>query len=151
MGAVITADEIREFVLNPNRPFPDISVEGGPFWDGLREGELRFQQCDACGRYRNPPRLACPFCGHSGATWRSVEPSGVIHTFTIVHRPPDSGFKPFVPYVIAVLDLVPEGLRLIGNVLGLPPEQVRIGMPVKILIDRINDQISLYHFESATS
>jgi uncharacterized protein len=150
MGAV-TADEIREFVRNPNRPFPEISVQGGPFWDGLRAGELRFQRCDACGRYRHPPRLACPFCGHSGATWSAVEPSGVIHTFTVVHRPPDAGFKPFVPYVIAVLDLAPEGLRLLGNVLGLPPAEVKIGMPVKIIIDDIDDELSLYHFEPADS
>jgi hypothetical protein len=147
---VITEAEIEAFIANPNRPFPDISRDGEPFWDGLREGELRVQQCDNCGRFRHPPRMACPFCAHIGATWRAVELTGTVHTFTVVHRPPDDGFRPFVPYVIAVLDLVPDGVRLIGNILGSPAEQVSIGAPVTIVIDKVNDDWSLYHFELAT-
>ena len=35
-------------------PQPDESAE--PFWDGVREGELRLQRCASCGGFGHPPR-----------------------------------------------------------------------------------------------
>ena len=38
-----------------------------PFTDGLCQGVLRYQHCDACGGAQTLARYACQHCGARGA------------------------------------------------------------------------------------
>ncbi|WP_343953510.1 Zn-ribbon domain-containing OB-fold protein [Nonomuraea longicatena] len=58
---------------------------------------------------------------------------GTVHTFTVVHRSFVPEFRGREPYVLAWVDL-PDGTRAFGQVVHCPPEQVRIGMPVRMTI-----------------
>jgi uncharacterized OB-fold protein len=72
-----------------------------------------------------------------------VEPEVVsgraeVHTFTINHHPWDGGTD---PYAIAVVSFPEQAdLRLTTNVVGCPPEDVRIGMPVQVTFELTSDQ-----------
>jgi hypothetical protein len=66
--------------------------------------------------------------------------TGEIYSFVVHRHPPVPGKR--LPMVIAVVEL-PEGVRMTGEVLGVEPEDVRIGMPVKIVWDRIDDELTL--------
>ena len=47
-----------------------------------------------------------------------------------------------VPYVIAIVELVEQrNLRLTTNIVGCPPEAVRIGMPVQVRFRTVTDEI----------
>jgi uncharacterized protein len=42
-----------------------------------------------------------------------------------------------------------EGPRLMSNIVGIPPDQVRCDMPVEVVFEEITDEISLPKFKPA--
>jgi uncharacterized OB-fold protein len=44
--------------------------------------------------------------------------------------------------VIALVTLT-EGVRMVGELLGVPPDQVRIGLPVRAEFVRVDDDLTL--------
>src|SRR5260370_11448493 len=44
----------------PFRILPRITDRNAHFWEGGRDGELRFQRCRTCGYYLHPPAVICP-------------------------------------------------------------------------------------------
>lgn len=61
----------------------------------------------------------------------AARPAGVVETFTIVHHVVHPMLKQKVPYNVAVISLrdYPH-VRIVGNVIDVAPEQMRIGLPV---------------------
>lgn len=115
--------------MDPQPPIPVPTPLTAPYWEACRRGVLALQRCASCGRFVHFPRRACPHCGGADLPFTEVSGRGVVHTFSVVHRGFLPGFTP--PYVIAWIDL-PEGVRVFGNVVGGDPEEVRIGMPVRL-------------------
>jgi uncharacterized OB-fold protein len=72
---------------------------------------------------------------------------GTVHTFTVVHRAMDPRAFP-APYVLAVVEL-DEGPRMLTNVVNVEPDDVRIGMPVVVRFERVDDEITVYPFAPA--
>jgi uncharacterized protein len=107
---------------------PVIGPDTQFFWDGVKEGELRIQRCADCGARRHPPGPMCPHCHSVKRDYTVAGGRGVVHSYVIHHHPPVPGLTP--PYAVALVEL-DEGVRMVGNVLGCPPEDVRIGMPVR--------------------
>jgi hypothetical protein len=73
---------------------------------------------------------------------------GRVYSFTIVRRAMNPAFAEDVPYVYAIVELE-EGPRLMTNVVGCPPESVRVDMPVKAVYDRVTPEHTLLKFEPA--
>lgn len=72
---------------------------------------------------------------------------GRVATFTVNHQ----AWKPELTehYVVAIIELDDQpGLRLFSNVVGMPPEQVRIDMPVQVRFEQHED-VWLPLFEKA--
>ncbi len=46
----------------PFRILPRITDRNAHFWQGGRDGELRFQRCRGCGYFLHPPSVVCPKC-----------------------------------------------------------------------------------------
>jgi uncharacterized OB-fold protein len=90
----------------------------------------------------------CPQCGSLDYTWELASGRGVVHTFTVVHRPTLPAFEDHLPYnVIAVrLD---EGVFMISNLVDCPLDQIRIGMPVEVTFHPLTDEIALPKFRPA--
>ena len=92
----------------------------------LAKGEFRIQRCNACERHVFYPRALCPHCGSSNLDWISASGSGTVYSTTVMRRKPEAGGD----YNVCLVQLS-EGPRLMSRVEGLPPAEVRIGMPVK--------------------
>lgn len=121
-----------------DKPVPTITGETRPFWEGCAAGELRLQTCRACGRPQFYPRLVCAACGGTALAWLPSAGRGTVHAVTVVHRAPSPAFRPDVPYVVALVDL-DEGVRMMANVVGAPPDRVAIGDRVRVVFERRGD------------
>jgi uncharacterized protein len=101
-----------------------------PFWEAAARGELVRPVCEECSSSFFTPQLVCPHCRSERWSYVASSGQGRVATFTVVHRGPDPRFE--TPYLLAVVDLVDEGWRLMTNIVGTPAEQVEIGMPVTL-------------------
>jgi len=122
----------------PFRILPRLTDQNRGFWTGGGEGELRFLRCRDCGYYNHPPTPLCPVCHSKHQEFEAVSGRAVLHTFTVNHQPWMPG--PELPYVIAIVELPEQaGLRLTTNLVGIAPEAVRIGMPLRVTFERHED------------
>ena len=124
---------------SPMRPLvtPDIAF----FWAGTAVGELRIQRCSGCGALRHPPGPMCPACGQPGNGGYVVAAgTGEVFSYVVHHHPPVPGKR--LPMVVALVQL-PEGVRMVGEMPGTRPDQVRIGLPVRVAFARVDDDLTL--------
>jgi len=131
---------------------PQIDEDSAPFFEGARRGELRIQQCSATGRLIFPPRPFSPWSPGAEPTWTTVSGRGTIWSYVVPHPPLLPQFAALAPYnvVLVALDEDPT-IRLIGNLVrraGGPinevdPSEIEIGSAVRVVFERIDDEISL--------
>lgn len=111
-------------------PVPVPNAETASFWDGCRAGELRYQQCRACGQVQNYPRGLCSRCHEPALEWRVSAGLGALASWTLVERAPSPAFRAIAPYYLVLVDL-DEGFRLMTNLADAGGD-VAIGMRVSI-------------------
>jgi uncharacterized protein len=122
----------------PFRLLPLLDDGNTPYWTGGEHGELRFWRCQDCGWWIHPPQPRCPSCLSKALAVEAVSGRAVVHTFTINHQAWMPG--PELPYVVAIVELPEqEGLRLTTNIVGVPAEDVRIGMAVEVEFEHHDD------------
>ena len=95
----------------------------------------------ATRRGRCAPGAGCP-SGRRAAragTWSRPVPARSTATWCITTRRCRAGP---LPLVIALVEL-PEGVRMVGELLGVRPDQVRIGLPVRAEFVRVDDDLTL--------
>ena len=130
------------------KPLPQISDLNRPFWDGLRQHEFRVPRCRDCGNFNWLPYPACRSCLSEHQTWTAVSGDATVFSFTVVHRGPGA-FDADVPYVMALGQLVeqPRPCNVLANLVGIAPDEVRIGMPVKIgYVEIPSEDITMYQW-----
>ena len=122
---------------------PLVTPDTAFFWDGTAVGELRIQRCAACGALRHPPGPMCPACGEAstagaagGEGYTVAAGTGEVFSYVVHHHPPVPGKR--LPMVVALVQL-PEGVRILGEMPGVRPDQVRIGLPVRVTFTRAGD------------
>jgi uncharacterized protein len=115
---------------SPETPLrPQITPDTAFFWAGTAAGELRIQRCARCGALRHPPGPMCPACGTPGdGGYLVAAGTGEVFSYVVHHHPPVPGKK--LPLVVALVQL-PEGVRMVGEMPGVAPDQVRVGLPVR--------------------
>jgi len=117
-----------------------------PFWQAARQGKLVVQRCATCGTHQFFPRPFCLDCMSTDIEWVQTKGEGSIYTYTINRRGSNSFMNDQVPYVVAMVTLK-EGVRLMGNIIDSPIDQVRIGARVRVVFEKIDDEISLPQFQ----
>lgn len=127
------------------KPLPAINEDGAPYWAYCRKGELRMQRCGECGHVRWPPSVLCPKCLAENGDWILLSGKGKIYSFIVVHRPQHPAFFDDAPYNTAIVELE-EGVRMHANVIDCANEALTIGMPVEVVFDRVNDEVTLPRF-----
>ena len=134
---------------------PPVGDESGPFWEATREGRLLVQWCISCDRGVFYPRAFCPFCEPTNALtraleWREASGRATVHAAVVEHRPQAAGvtFSGGEPYCIALVDLE-EGVRMMTNIVGCPPNDVRSGMAVTVTWEPLADGRQLALFQPA--
>jgi uncharacterized OB-fold protein/acyl dehydratase len=119
---------------------PVISPDTSFFWAGTAAGELRIQRCGGCGALRHPPGPMCPVCGAARPQYLVAAGTGEVYSYVVHHHPPVPGRA--LPIVIALVAL-PEGVRMVGELLGVSPERAAVGLPVKVAFVRVDEQLTL--------
>jgi uncharacterized OB-fold protein len=124
----------------PLRPRPVINRDNAGFWEGVGRHRLLIQRCTACGALRFPWLPGCGACGC--LDWDTVESrgEGTVYSYVVMHHPPFPAFGP--PYAVALIELA-EGVRIVSNVVGVPYDKVRIGMPVRLEFQRYDEELEL--------
>jgi uncharacterized OB-fold protein len=131
-------------VSEPTRFEPPISEVAEPFWNATREGRLLLPWCTACARPVWYPREVCPRCLGSTLEWRESQGRGVVYACTVEHKAQTRALA--APYVVALVEL-DEGVRLLSNVVGRPPERIAVGDRVRVTWEPLSDGRRLPLFE----
>src|SRR6266487_1252834 len=115
-----------------------------PYWEGLRQGELRIQRCNSCSKAVFYPRSICPHCHSDQLAWIVASGKGTIYSYTVVHQ----AFGPFavdVPFVIAIVELQ-EGARMMSRIVDAPRERVAVGAAVRVTFENVGEDLTLPYF-----
>jgi uncharacterized protein len=133
----------------PRRMEPPISDVTEPFWAATRRKEFLLQWCLSCEQPVFYPREVCPRCWGSALEWRPASGEGRVYAVSVQHRPamPMPAFMDG-PYAVALVELA-EGPRVMSNIVGCPPEDVVVGMPVSLTWEPLTDGRHLPQFELA--
>jgi hypothetical protein len=122
---------------------PEITPEMAPFFAAARRHELVAQRCRGCGTYRLPARDLCSRCLSREASWERVSGRGTVFGVTVMHQSYHPAYT--TPYAVVVVELE-EGARLISNVVGCAPDEVRVGMPVEVVFEELSAEVTLPKF-----
>lgn len=130
------------------KPIPEVTEFNRPFFEGLCDHRFVVPRCQACGSYNWVPYPACRTCLSLDVAWTAVSGNATLYTFTVVHRGPGA-FAADVPYVVAMGELIeqPRTCLVIANLIGSPPESLRIGQALKIAFEDIPcEDMTTYHW-----
>jgi uncharacterized protein len=130
------------------KPLPAITALNAPFWDGLKRHELELQRCDGCARVWYPPGPLCPHCWSDKFTWTRLCGRGRVNSWVIFHQAYYKSFEAEVPYNVVEVELE-EGPRLLTNLVAVRNEEIRAGMPVEIVFDKVTEEVTLAKFKPA--
>jgi uncharacterized OB-fold protein/acyl dehydratase len=113
----------------PLRPRPALTQDNAFWFEGARQHRLLIQRCKQCGTLRHPPRPMCSEC--RSYQWDVVDATGrgTVYSFVVNHYPQVPAFD--YPLAVGLIELE-EGTRLVVNVIGIEPSDIRVGMPVEI-------------------
>jgi uncharacterized OB-fold protein len=136
---------IRDAVLTRGRPLPLPTRDTEPFYTAARRGELVFQRCTACGRWRHYPRPTCPRCLSRAVEWARASGRGTVFTWTIVRGPTLPAFEAELPYNVVDV-LLDEGVHFVSQLVDCTPEDIRAGMAVEAVFVPASDEITLVKF-----
>ena len=131
------------------RPLPRVGayMDTRPYWEAARNGKLVLQYCRDTGKAQFFPRPVSMETGRRNLEWREVSGRGTVYSFTNTFSA-WPGHEDRVPYLCALVEL-PEGVRMMVNLLNVKAGDVKIGMPVKVCFEQLSDEIRLPQFEPA--
>jgi uncharacterized OB-fold protein len=132
------------------KPLPTPEPVTNPFWDSLKQHRMMIQRGKTSGKYVFYPRRFMPGDFDEEMEWVPVSGRGTLHAFSIPHWHPNKAFTADGPYVVALIELE-EGAKILSNLIDVEPtpEAVKIGMPVEVVYDDVNEEITLPKFRPA--
>jgi 3-oxo-4,17-pregnadiene-20-carboxyl-CoA hydratase alpha subunit len=119
---------------------PAITQDTEYFWEGTALGELRIQRCGGCGLLRHPPGPMCPECGATKPIHLVSDGVGEVYSYVVHHHPRVPGRE--TPFVVALVEL-DEGVRMLGELTGVDPDDVRVGLPVEVVFTKVDDDLTM--------
>jgi uncharacterized OB-fold protein len=111
------------------------------FWEAAADGRLLVPKCNACGRFHWYPRRICPHCASSAIEMQEAKGSGEVYSYSIMRRAK-------VPYAIAYVRLS-EGTTMMTNIVDCDFDDIRVGMPVKLVFKESSEGYPLPMFTAA--
>ena len=127
------------------KPLPDITPVTRPFWEGARAHKLLIQRCRRCGHVRFPPAPVCPECLAPATDWVEARGRGEVVSWVVFHQVYFEGFRAEAPYNVTLVRL-DEGPSLLTNVVGIPNERLKVGMPVEVVFEEATPEVTLPKF-----
>lgn len=124
------------------KPMPIPTRWSQPFWDAARQHRLVLRKCSACGYIDHPPYLYCTNCHADEHEWIEASGKAVLATYAINIFGVPFPFWADLPYVVALVDL-PEGPRMISNIVDCEHDQLVNGMELEVVFDDVTDEITM--------
>ncbi|GAB3130336.1 OB-fold domain-containing protein [Tsukamurella serpentis] len=123
---------------------PVVSRDTAFYWEGAKLGELRIQRWGTT--LRHPPGPMDPGGDLALTPDHIVSPgTGTVFSFVVHHHPKVPGKR--LPFVVALVEL-DEGVRILGELIDVDPAEVHIGMPVRAVFLRVDDDLTLPAWEA---
>lgn len=117
---------------------PEPSEATAPFFDGARQGKLRLQRCSVCGTWGFPPMSRCTACGSGDIVWADASGRGTVFSHALLQRVYHPRHQDRLPLILAQVDL-PEGVRVLTNLVDVDPAAVKVGDPVVAAFETFAD------------
>ena len=118
-------------------PVPEVTPLNKPYWEGLAQGLLKYQHCNACGHNWLPARTACPNCLGPDAEWRTSAGHGKVISWVVYHHAYADFLKSWVPYDVTIVEL-DEGPRILTNIVNSDAGRaLKPGLPVTLQVEAI--------------
>ncbi|MDP3859773.1 MAG: Zn-ribbon domain-containing OB-fold protein [Stagnimonas sp.] len=132
----------------PIRIAPIVTPDAKTFWDACDREEFIGQKCGDCGQFTFPPRPMCPHCHSLKREEVKLSGYGTVHSWTIPRHPPPFGFRE-APIVVVVQ--LQEGIRMVSNLVGVKPEDVKMDMAVEVAFDDTMNKHKVHVFKPRTA
>lgn len=126
-------------------PVPNSYMDTELFWQAAKEKKYLLQRCDDTGRFQYPPRPISLYTGSRRLSWVEVEGRGRLYSWTLT-RVGWPGHEDRVPYICAYVKL-DEGVRVLCNLVNCDAEQLKIGMPMRLVWESLSAEINYPAFE----
>ncbi|MPY96458.1 MAG: DNA-binding protein [Actinophytocola sp.] len=135
---IIEAPEYADGVLRPVT-----SRDTAFFWAGTQVGELRIQRWG--DTLRHPPGPVDPG-GDLDAKpdYIVARGTGTVYSYVVHHHPKVPGKR--LPFVVALVEL-DEGVRVLGELIDVDPDEVAIGLSVRAVFLRVDEDLTLPAWE----
>jgi hypothetical protein len=91
------------------------------------------------------PRSHCSHCLSDRLEWRDVSGAATLYSFTITRQPTAPFFADEVPQRLAVVELA-EGVRMTSTLVDVADADIRIGMKLKPVFERVSDSVTMLRF-----
>ena len=130
------------------RALPNPDHTSAHYWQSAADGRLVLQRCVSCREYQFYPRALCVAC--AGETeWVEASGRGTLHTFTVIRQNRSEAFAALSPYAVGIVELE-EGVRMMTNVIECDIDQLRIGMPLEVVLLKAADDVGLPFWRPAS-
>ncbi|HLZ68558.1 MAG TPA: OB-fold domain-containing protein [Dehalococcoidia bacterium] len=139
----MTTDTVREAYLPAGLPAPRPSPDGldAPYWEATNRHELLVQRCNACNGFQWGPEFICYRCRSFDLRWERVSGRGRIFSWERVWHPVHPALREACPYLVVLVELPDaDNVRMVGNLLGDPMQQVEIGGAVEAVFEDHPDE-----------
>ncbi len=130
------------------KPVPVMQPWSKEFWTGANKGKLLVQHCQDCQANIFFPKKVCPECWSENLTWIEASGKAKVYSYTEMVDMVEPVFWGDLPYIVAMVDL-PEGIRMTSRIVNCNPENVQIGMNLKVVFEQLTDDISMPYFQPA--
>ncbi|MFI6043088.1 bifunctional MaoC family dehydratase N-terminal/OB-fold nucleic acid binding domain-containing protein [Nocardia sp. NPDC051321] len=118
---------------------PLVSWDTEFFWAGTKAGELRIQKLPD-GSLRHPPIPALWKDKSEQTDYVVASGRGTVFSYVVHHAPKVPGRQ--LPFVVALVELA-EGVRMLGELRGIDPAEVKVGLPVQVAFEKLDDEATL--------
>ena len=128
--------------LHPDYPLPDVDDPVmRPFWEGARQRKLMQQRDRRTGEVHWPPKPLY-WKGGGRLEWFEASGKGTVYTYVVAYEPFLPAFAHLLPHVMVVVQL-PEGARIVGHMVRCTPDEMAMGLAVRVAFKRLTERVTL--------
>ncbi len=123
-------------MVHGRRALPEPTELTAAHWSSGASGRLLVQRCPRCGRWSFPPVPSCRHCWFDRLEFEPVSGKGVLASWTGI-----PGARPSAR-LVGIVDLLEE-VRLLLGLVECDPDDLRVGAPVRLVFEQVDDRIWL--------
>jgi uncharacterized protein len=136
----MTATAVEDWLLDSALAPAADDATLAPLYRAARRNELALPFCAACALPLELDQEVCDSCGDAEREWRTVDPRGVVHAATLMHRREPGLVHAVAPYPIVDVELT-SGHRMVMTTVQPTDTAPAIGTVVRIGFRRLGDVV----------